>query len=391
MIDLISITKSQPCIQPELPLGKQVRSMGLREFSYLYEDSDAPDVFQRKECWSPKDRKEFFQSICKNIVDGGAVMVDCISCKEMIRNFYAYTQSEIAKDSTYTLLEELGSEYITLDANNRLQFLKSLFNNEYVIPKGEYKIITGGEMKTFTVDEFGFHFRDLPKEYRRELERRIITVTEYSSISRKRMSDVFIAVNSGVSVKPQEKRNAMDSLWASRIRDLCKESKVYGFLKLIMKDPDKGYAGQEYIAKCIDIQRLKDGKPINVNDVTLDYMYDETLCLDTKWKFYTGRLNTLITYVNTSLNDNSLTVHKSSLKRGSMIMNLYFLMCQGVINTYDQYRDALEEHEEIYIDVDFTIGEHDFKWACGGSGKNHTAIRLKAFEQIQSVIERTTY
>ena len=378
----------------ELPLSKQVKTLDLLNFTDRYKESVAPDVFQRKECWNRNDRKQFFQSICKDVVDGSAVIVNVEKSKTSIYTFYGHDQKRIVKDTTYKLLTNIDERFIILDANNRLQFLKSLFNNEYVIPKGTYEILVGNGMVTFTIDKAGIHFRDVDTDYQDAIKERLISVTEYGSISRKRMSDVFIGLNSGVAVKPQEKRNAMDSAWSEHIRDLCKEKnnpKVYGFLKLMMKDPDKGYAGQEYIARCFDIQRLKVGKPISINDDTLNKMYEEKDFLDDEWLKNTSRLNTLITYVNNSLNDNSITVHKSSLKRGSMIMNLYYLMCQGVINNYAQYRDALEEHEEIYNDTDFTIGEHDFRWACGGSGLKHTTIRLKAFERIQSVIERTAY
>ena len=114
-----------------IPLKERI---SLYDYAYLlqkFESFNAPRQFQRPIAWKSEDRKKFFQSMLMNRVEGTYVLVDVKSCIARLE-MAGECDSETYKFFKKFLNE--GYKYVILDGNNRMCFIKSLFDDEYAIP-----------------------------------------------------------------------------------------------------------------------------------------------------------------------------------------------------------------------------------------------------------------
>jgi|TARA_R100000030_G_scaffold58167_1_gene43790 hypothetical protein len=371
--------------------------MSLMDYAYMLQKFgafNAPRQFQRPIAWKSNDRKKFFQSMLMDRVEGTYVLVDVKSCIGRLE-----LAGECNSD-TYKFFKKFLSEgykYVILDGNNRMCFIKSLFDDTFVIPEGKYEYITddvNGSIASFTVRKGKQKFSDLPERVREVLMERQAAISLYTQITLEGMSEVFQNVNSGVPLNGQELRNAYSSPWAEYVRNIADD--ICALLAKLFIDHRSRLRGEEWIADCLDMNIqaidhdpiLNETKFTTVSQNTKNKLYKSNFLNENDESFYFDKFVELMDFITLMLQEEILDV--KSLTRTSAVQNLYWMMCNG-LDTYDQVVAAVEAHEIAYNDKNrtFTCGQDEktFKECCNGlSNDNLTARHIVFKEIIEKVI-----
>ena len=356
----------------------------------------APPEFQRPIAWKSSDRTAYFKSILLDRSEGIYVLVDVEFCKERLEDS---TDTAILKKLEETeYLKSIDSRYIVLDGNNRMDFLRLLLSDEWQIPEGEYEYLanpTDGAIKTFTVRKRSQKFSDLPSRVRIAFLSRNAHVSSYTQIDREGMSKIFANINSGIPLNGQELRNAFFCEWADYVRKLSSE--LGPLLQRLFKNYKQRLKGDEFIVDCLDYAlnnnnttktRLNTDVYPGVSPKTRDKLYKSDFLDSSDYQKYWSKFVELMDFVDRLVDDGVIDVKAKQkadkLIRQSLIINLFWLMCNRDITTYHEASLAVECHEHYYNNCKDTFGPEDktFKDSCGGLSSENIKARQMVLEKV---------
>ena len=224
-------------------------------YNSFYNNSIAPEEFQRPLSWGPEQKEKYFWSILMNRIEGTIVVVNVPKALAAIKRYASQNESCPSISKAIQLFEEViqkGKKWIIIDANNRVSFICDLLSDNYTIPDGEYEYIPDSDDNfcgTFTVTKRNNKFSQLPEFVQEAIYSRVAVISEYVQTDWQGMSIAFINTNSMVAPNEQEIRNAYYSDWPEYIRNLRKLH--LNLLGWVFKDPTKRYAGDEFLLDCI--------------------------------------------------------------------------------------------------------------------------------------------
>lgn len=378
-----------------IPLKEPI---SLLDYAYVllkFGKYSAPEQFQRPVAWKADDRKMFFNSILMNRAEGTFVFVDIEQCMDRL-DYAGETDS-----ATYKFFKQYHNEgyrYFILDGNNRLSFIVSLLEDEYIIPEGRYEFITdevNGNISSFTVRKGKQKFSDLPERVQRVIRSRKAVLSVYTQITLEGMSDVFQNVNSGVPLNGQELRNAYSSFWAEYVRSLGHE--IAPLLGLIFPDHIHRLKGQEWIVDCLDmaLQAISvneitgEVQIIGITQTTKNKLYKSEFFSKESGEeeFYYDKFVELMDFINRMIDEEILD--KKVLKQKAKVQNLYWMMtAANGIQTYDEAVAAVEKQEAAYQDKRRTFGEEDktFRQCCEGMSYDNLEVRYQILSEILSEV-----
>ena len=364
------------------PVKHEPKVRSLKDTVVNYQYSYAPEEFQRPEAWGKDDRKDYFQSLLMNRLEGNFVVVDIeLAIKKL--------EKLAPTDRAYKFLVELshqGIEYILLDGNNRFKFLTALMNDEYQIPRGTYNYVIEDDILTLVVGSHNNVFSKLPKLVQKVIRDRQLVISEYVQIDYTGLSDVFTNVNSGVPLNHQEKRNAMDSQWAGWVRQIRKE---IASLLITMFGPNYKFRlkGDEWIVQSLDFAINCTADNIKgVGQGSMNRLYKSDITDIDQQSFFETFIE-LSDYINAMIADDDFTFGDKTdkvkvLSRGSTAMNLFWMMINGVV-TYEDACAAVIAHEKAYKDSSFINDDgNNYVWACGGLGAKNNEMKMKILPEI---------
>ncbi len=370
------------------PVKHEPKVRSLKDTVINYQYSYAPEEFQRPEAWGKDDRKHYFQSLLMNRLEGNFVVVDIeLTIKKL--------EKLAPTDRAYKFLVELsnqGLEYILLDGNNRFKFLTALMNDEYQIPRGTYNYVIEDDILTLVVGSHNNVFSKLPKLVKKVICDRQLVISEYVQIDYTGLSDVFTNVNSGVPLNNQEKRNAMDSPWAGWVRQIRGEITPL-LITMFGTNYKFRLKGDEWIVQSLDFAincAVDDIKGVGQGSMNRLYNSDIT---DIDQQFLLETFIELADYINVMISDDDFTFGNKTdkvkvLSRGSTVMNLYWMMVNG-INSYEEVCAAVIDHEKSYKDSSFINDDgNNYVWACGGLGAKNNEMKMKVLANIMEYIEQ---
>ena len=373
-----------PCKNDPLP-------MTIWDLYNNYKGSYAPEEFQRPESWSSKERKAYFLSVLMNRIEGTFVFVDV----EIARDRVEYIDRT---DHSFTYFDNLHKqmiEKIILEGNNRLKFFEALLNDEYTIPSGTYYFLPNPHstsLSQFVVGKHNNVFSKLPNPVKKAIKCRKVIVSEYTQIDYKGLSDVFVNVNSGVPLNAQELRNALHTSWAAYVRQMRKELAPL-LIKMFGDKYKKRLIGDEWIVDAIDMvlnnyckdEEISDFEINGVTQTSKNKLYVSDYAQFDEETFTTNFM-TLVSYIDTMIDDNWEELTEKVILRKSSVMNLFWMINNG-IDTYDQAVESLYLHEEVYTDKDRrNDADESYKWACGGTGTKNMEFRMQVLPEI---VEKT--
>jgi hypothetical protein len=190
-------------------------------------------AFQSSERWSKVAMRAYLNSVFSGFTPNPIILANVESCM-------MYCEEKLGKDSAdytyYAKLHSEGVKYISVDGNNRTRTLMKFFNNLLQLKDGHTYRMSG-----MTIPEFMNYtttnsqsFKGLGDKLKEHIKKIEIPVFVVNAATRQELHDMFIAVNNGVSLNPQEKRNAIVCKVADEIRNLAK--KYQKMLRLYFKD-----------------------------------------------------------------------------------------------------------------------------------------------------------
>lgn len=372
MMSQVSNDPTTPWIHP-VKSAPQVRT--LKDTVKQYENSIAPEQFQRPESWQSVDKKKYFTSILMDRLEGSFVFVDLTLAVHKL-------ESIAPENRAYKFFKDFKSQgynYLTLDANNRLKMLTALLKDEWKIPSGSYWYVLDDSVDHLKL-ECATKFSDLPEVVRHLIEERQIIISQYTQIDYKGLSEVFLNVNSGVAPNPQEKRNAFGTEWADYVREV--RNGDLSFMKLIHGENHmRRLFSDNWIADALClIRNVTTDKVTGINQLTKNILYTSDF-IQSDADYYTSKFQQLSSYITQMIEDQIMSV--KAITRPVSCMNLLWMLCNG-ISTYEQAVDAMIEHEEFYQRKDDILNDNgrNFTWACGSLGNENNEIRMKVLPDI---------
>lgn len=205
--------------------------------------------FQSSERWSKASGLAYLNSVFRKFTPHPIILAHVESCMN-------HCEQRLGKDSNdykyFANLHTNGFRYISVDGNNRTRTIMKFFNNKLQLKQGYTYRISGmsvPEYMTFTPSN-NTTFKGMPeklKEHVRDIEIPVFVVNE---ATRQELHDMFIAVNNGVALNPQEKRNAIVCKVADAVRQLGEKYKdMFG---LYFSDPNfQRRIHEEFLVSCL--------------------------------------------------------------------------------------------------------------------------------------------
>mgnify|MGYP000704585618 FL=1 len=187
----------------------------LQKYGKIYLD----DSFQSEERWSDKDKQEYMASLLEGRAITSIILADLASLVAALK--IAFTEENEDYKFFKNLIDQ-GYEYITIDGNNRDRCISDFVEKKFALTNNEYN--TGASyLPTFKVDSSNNKYDTLPanaKKFIDDIELNVLVVTQ---CDRRGLADLFIAVNKGMNLNAQERRNAIMCVFGAEVRKLVKK------------------------------------------------------------------------------------------------------------------------------------------------------------------------
>ena len=180
--------------------------------------------FQSEERWNDTQRRKYINSLLSDSCPTPVVLADVKSCME-------YCKKQFGDDSADYLYfkdkDENGYEFISIDGNNRSRALKRFIKGEFGLSiKGDLKIknIEQEAYKTWKPTKSTRFYNSLPQYIKTHFDQDVyVIVYKVGEASLADLCDLFLCINDGVTLNPQEKRNAIVCQLADIVRLLSKD------------------------------------------------------------------------------------------------------------------------------------------------------------------------
>jgi hypothetical protein len=145
----------------------------------------------------------------------------------------------------YQDLLDRGYEYITIDGNNRDLCVFAFISGLFALVLGTYEIGEQGDpIHKFVADKSGSRFEDLSPEVQQAVESILMNIHLVTSATREDLAHLFAAINEGINLNDQEKRNAIVCRLGQMVRDCVKENEtafaeIYTEKARVRRTPDQ--------------------------------------------------------------------------------------------------------------------------------------------------------
>lgn len=235
----------------------QASQVELSRLAYLQKHKKIylDDAFQSQERWNLKDKQDYMTSV----LEGRAVTSIILARLKSIVDALELAYGENHEDTVFfqKLMDE-GYEYVTIDGNNRDRCISDFFDSEFALAEIEYDI---GEdnLPTFKADMSNKYYNSLPADMKKIVDDTKINTLLVKESDRKGLADLFIAVNKGMNLNAQERRNAIMCVFGDWVRKLVETLKP-GFEKIYTeKALNRRHADEMVVTSSVLIAKGIDG------------------------------------------------------------------------------------------------------------------------------------
>jgi len=244
----------------------------LNELKTLRETCYLDESFMSRGRWKQKDRGLYVRSVLRGMALTPFILADVKKC---------LANATDPKDIEYfENLANKGYAYVTCDSNNRGTTMYMLMNDQTPFPTGSYEI----GRKLLTIDNASTFLKDLSESDQTMVGARYVNVVYITKATRRELSDIFDAVNRGVTQNAQEMRQSWYTNIAQPIRDLATkhETKIANDNKVYTETQvNRRYIDEMIVDLCIF---SKYGVDTAYNKTIRDAMYKESSPIISEWK-----------------------------------------------------------------------------------------------------------
>ena len=234
-------------------------------------------------------------------------------------------------------LEDQGYEYITVDGNNRSRCISAFVEGDFPLSEREYEI--DGYVPVFSANMTNKYYNSLPSDVQTYLNTTKMNVLVVTQCDRIGLAALFIAVNKGINLNAQEKRNAILCAFGAYVRKLASDKKlaetfveIYG-----QKGVNRRYSDEMIVTAAVIVARGIDG----VTNAARDLAYTDT---SEELSVLSSRVKPLITTI----------VEKLVKAKGTSILNIgghqnaNFTDLIILLNYMQQNKIVIEDHGAFY-------------------------------------------
>jgi len=195
--------------------------------------------FQRKVCWSTKEKKEFIVSVFNGLATTPITLLDVSD----VLQFHKRNNNE---EESFFFRKHKDVGFISIDGQNRSAAIRSFMENEFSIT-GDIKNKDG---KLESVQNV--FYKDLSQRLKDAFHDTNLHLTIITESTKKEMHDYFLSINSGAPLNGQEKRNAFMTPMSEMIRLLAEDkeiSKIWFYSKTLKEQKIANSFDAEWTAK----------------------------------------------------------------------------------------------------------------------------------------------
>jgi len=169
--------------------------------------------FQRKSCWTLSQKRKYIISFLNNRTPYPIVLADIRT--GLMRSKITQSSEDIRK---YEGLQEKYS-FVSLDGQNRVKTLEEFYNNEFTIT-GD---LEGADGISYPIKEV--LYKDLPTRLKDAFDMLRVGVYVQENCLYSELHTIFVDINDGEGLNPQEKRNAIMTWFSDYIRNFAEAKK----------------------------------------------------------------------------------------------------------------------------------------------------------------------
>lgn len=343
--------------------------------------------FQSTERWSKASMLAYLNSVFSGFTPNPVILAHVESCMK-------YCEELLGKDSNdykyFADLHSKGFKYISVDGNNRTRTLMRYFNNVLQLKQNHSYRMSGmtiPEYMTFTPSS-NVNFKGIPDKLKEHIRNIEIPMFIVHAATRQELHDMFIAVNNGVTLNPQEKRNAIVCKVADNIRNLGEKYKK--MLRLYFSDPNcQRRIHEEFLVS--SLVHIAQGFESNIMREDRDAAYDDN-SVETK---KLGRLKEVLKDLDAICQYESKTGTARGIPSKASLFDLIMLIDYlhnqniSIINESDFFEwfvvtiNALREDTKTFI----TFGK-DGRTYYGAQRNTTVEVREARLSQLIAQLDR---
>lgn len=227
--------------------------------------------FQSEERWNDTQRRKYVKSLLSNSCPTPIVLADVQSCMKYCEDTYGIDSADYLY---FKEKDDVGYQYISIDGNNRSRTIGRFVKNNFGLSPTEHKIsgIEQPAYRNWKPTNSSRTYSALPDFIKTHFDNNVcVIVYKVTEASLTDLCELFININDGVTLNPQEKRNAIVCKLASIVRELSVDFEKF-FQLYWSNDSMKRRNHQEFIVSLwVHIQKSTGG---NINKSERDSAYE---------------------------------------------------------------------------------------------------------------------
>ena len=360
-------TKTQAAV---MPLSKLAQ---LQEENKIYLD----DSFQSQERWDVLQKQDYMTSVFEGRAVTSIILADIKSIVSALRLAFGEDNEDYI---FFVSLLNQGYKWITIDGNNRDRCIAAFLNDDFPLAEREYE--TDDQFLTyFKAKKDNKYYSKLPADAKNYVDSVPINVLIVSKCDRIGLAALFIAVNKGMNLNAQEKRNAIMCVFGNYVRNLVKKLDK-GFLKIYTKNSlNRRYADDMVVTAAVIIAKGIDV----VSGASRDAAYTDT---SDELQVFTKRVEPIMTQIVDKM---VVPYGAGAIKVGGfdsgnfidLIMLLNYMRGNSiVIEDYKAFYNWFAESQSARVDCGDILYEgsrgtnkRTYAGLLRGTGKNFLTIR----------------
>ena len=336
----------------------------------------APKAYQRYVVWKLLNKRLYIDSILEGMAVSPIIIVDVKSCLD-----FAKTTKNKTDINLFQRFIDEDILYLSLDGQNRSQAICEFLCNKFQIT-GEFSI---NNKKVHIGNKY---FKDINPEYQRWILDRVLSICVVRKKTLIQLKDMFVRLNSGCGLEPQEIRNAMNTPVASFSREVA--TKLSSLCEKILTEEDLLRMGDRRLMSKVFLLMDSGDNQQDLYDSDLDSFYKKgegTSCLSEAYNacILRGDLLNILGTINKSTG-----IRLKKLKSRvfwTMIQAIQHYDGKAVVSDPILFRKDTEDHIDALVTASIKqLGVDILHWE--NAGKN-PATSPKAGDYFHNQIKNT--
>jgi len=293
------------------------------------------ESFQSNARWDVASSQSYMTSVFLGRAVTSIILADIKSIVASLRLAFGEDNDDY---KFFKNLEGRGYEYITVDGNNRSRCINAFAEGNFPLTEQEYEI-DDGYVPVFKANISNKYYDSLPSDIQTYLNATKMNVLLVTQCDRVGLAALFIAVNKGMNLNAQEKRNAILCAFGAYVRKLASDKKlaktfveIYG-----QRGVNRRYSDEMIVTAAVIVARGID----NITNAARDLAYTDT---SEELSVFSSRVKPLIT----TIVENLVKAKGTGILEVGGMQSANFTDLIILLNYMQQNKIVIEDHSAFY-------------------------------------------